>query len=325
MPRVIVQPARNTESARNYAKTVDRPISLDTTAKYLNGPDQVELQRLHPSGVVPLWGTTAGERGQMETRWLRISSGDIVLFTGRNEVFKAATVTHKFRSAALADQLWEKKTTANGRKSSWEFMYAFNQPVDVSISYDQVKTALDGLPFPTREFSVLSGEQSSRIIGYLESVWAAPPPLPSEAANRNIARQFDEVDSSYEAKRRMEQSYLRQYLLDSSEGACALCGRTFDFGFLIAAHIKKRSLCTLEEKTDIPAIAMLACKFGCDELYERGMVVVGNDGTIHAGKKLTDPSARSYFNQYLKDNKVMDWSDRSSSQRYFEEHRELWS
>lgn len=324
MPRVIVQPARNAESAKNYAKTVETPISLSTTSKHLNAQDQSALTRLHPSGGVPVWGTTAGEKGQMETRWNRISTGDVVLFTGRNEVFKVATVTHKFRSATLADELWEKKVTANNHKASWEFMYSFNQPVDVSISYDQIKQALNGLAFPTREFSVLNEDQSDRILSYLESVSSTPPPLPSSAATRRVLREFDEMESEYLAKRRVEQSYLRQYLLSGAKGECWLCGRNFAAEFLVAAHIKKRSHCTPEEKADIPAIAMLACKFGCDELFERGMVVVGQHGKITTMKRLTDPSARTYVEEYLKGRFIGGWAERAPSHRYFSAHREFW-
>lgn len=325
MPRVIVQPARNAESVKNYAKTVERPISLSTTGRHLGAQDQAELTRLHPAGGVPVWGTTAGENGQMETRWNRVSTGDIVLFTGRNEVFKVATVTHKFRSAGLADELWEKKVTANNRNASWEFMYSFNQPVEASISYDQIKRALNGLPFPTREFSVLNEDQSDRILAYLESVSSTPPPLPSPAATRRVVREFDEMESEYRAKRRVEQSYLRQYLLSGAKGECWLCGRIFAAEFLVAAHIKKRSQCTAEEKADIPAIAMLACKFGCDEVYERGMVVVGQQGKIAATRRLADPSARTYVEEHLKGRCIANWADKSPSHRYFSEHKEFWT
>lgn len=325
MPRVIVQPARNAESAKNYAKTVEQPISLSMTNKHLDAQDQSELTRLHPSGGVPVWGTTGGEKGQMETKWNRISTGDVVLFTGRNEVFKVATVTHKFRSATLADELWEKKVTANNHTASWEFMYAFNQPVDVRISYDRIIQALDGLPFPTREFSVLNEDQSNRILSYLESASSTPPPLPSSAATRRVVREFDEMESEYLAKRRLEQSYLRQYLLSGAESQCWLCGRTFSAEFLVAAHIKKRSQCTPDEKADIPAIAMLACKFGCDELYERGMVVVGQHGKIAAVKRLTDPSARAYVEGHLKGRSIANWGDRAPSHRYFSDHKEFWT
>ena len=89
MTLVIVQPARNPEGMRNYAKTVDSPISLQQTAQHLDAQDQTVLAKFHPSGAVPVWGTTRGERGQMETRWDRITSGDVVLFTEKTKCTKS--------------------------------------------------------------------------------------------------------------------------------------------------------------------------------------------------------------------------------------------
>lgn len=327
MTLVIVQPARNPEGIRNYAKTVDSPISLQQTAQHLSAQDQAVLEQFHPSGAVPVWGTTRGERGQMETRWARIASGDVVLFTGKNEVYKVARVTHAFRSASLADQLWEPKTTANGHRASWEFMYAFNQPVDVSIPYDPIKALLEqhGLGFPTREFSVLSQEQSDLILGYLEENATEPPAQPSPGATREMVKKFDQLEKEYTAQRRAEQDYLRQYLLSGSSGECLLCGRAFSKDFLVAAHIKKRSKCSDAEKVDIPAIAMLACKFGCDELFERGMIIVSAQGKISHTHRLIDSTARLYVNEHLKGRSIASWDGVASSHQYFEYHHELWN
>lgn len=324
MSLVIVQPAGNPEGRKNYSKTVENPIPLVTTNQHLNASDQAQLEKLHPSGAVPVWGTTPGERGQMETRWNRISSGDTVLFTGKNKVFKIALVTHKFRSQSLADSLWDRKTTANGSKASWEFMYAFNQPVDADIPYDDLKQALDGLALPTREFAVLSQQQSDPILDFLEAADAAPPPTPSGDATQTVIKEFEAMESEYVGKRRAEQQYLRQFLLPGVQGECLLCGRIFSRDFLVAAHIKKRSLCTDEEKADIPAIAMLACKFGCDELFERGMIVVTSQGRVNSTKRLTDGSARKYADEYMTGRAVRDWSTLTASFKYFAAHCAVW-
>ena len=50
--------------------------------------------------------------------------------------------------------------------------------------------------------------------------------------------------------------------------------------FLRAAHIKKRSVCTDEERRDISNIAVPACVFGCDALFETGFVAVSPDGLV---------------------------------------------
>lgn len=234
-------------------------------------------------------------------------------------------MTHAFRSASLANQLWAPKTTANGHQASWEFMYAFNQPVDVSIPYDAIKGALGGLAFPTREFSVLNQDQSNLILGYLEESTTEPPAQPSPTATRKLVKEFDQLETQYTGLRRTEQEYLRQYFLAGSSGDCLLCGRTFSKDFLVAAHIKKRSKCSDAEKMDIPAIAMLACKFGCDELFERGMVVVSAQGKISPTRRLVDSTARLYVDEHLKGRSVASWDGVASSHQYFEYHHQLWN
>lgn len=59
--------------------------------------------------------------------------------------------------------------------------------------------------------------------------------------------------------------------------------------FLVAAHVKKRSECTDEERRDLHHVAMLACTFGCDALYESGWITVDQHGRIRASSPSEAP------------------------------------
>jgi hypothetical protein len=86
---------------------------------------------------------------------------------------------------------------------------------------------------------------------------------------------------------------LRSMLADGRELAdCALCGDQYPLRFLVAAHIKKRSICTDDERRDFRHVAMLACTFGCDALYENGWITVGPDGRIEVIPLDTAPRGR---------------------------------
>jgi hypothetical protein len=107
----------------------------------------------------------------------------------------------------------------------------------------------------------------------------------------DLSKLFGDLDVQRTTTSRTEQRALREFLIDeTTEAQCDLCGMTYPVGFLVAAHIKKRSECSDEEKRDIPANAMLACRFGCDELFERGYIGVSDDGAIliTTRKTLTD-------------------------------------
>ncbi len=78
-------------------------------------------------------------------------------------------------------------------------------------------------------------------------------------------------------------------------GTCSLCGSEtlhnvreliaqdldkLPVQFSVAAHIKKRSECSHDERLDIPAVAIAACKFGCDALFEAGYLAVDEKGVL---------------------------------------------
>lgn len=90
------------------------------------------------------------------------------------------------------------------------------------------------------------------------------------------------TDVSSESTRRREQGILQDWLFDGKEvEKCAICDRMFSSSALVAAHKKKRSLCSENERLD-PHVVMPLCVFGCDYLYENGILVISGE-TIELG------------------------------------------
>ncbi|MGW0892813.1 hypothetical protein [Saccharopolyspora sp. NPDC002578] len=106
-------------------------------------------------------------------------------------------------------------------------------------------------------------------------------------------RHFGDVDATSLVKVRREQARLREVLVgDRDEAHCALCGHAYPLSFLVAAHVKKRALCTDEERRDLLHVAMLACSFGCDALYETGWITVDDRGRVLAAPTESLPAGR---------------------------------
>lgn len=106
------------------------------------------------------------------------------------------------------------------------------------------------------------------------------------------------LEYRYERAHRGEQKRLKRPLVPGPTGTCALCARDFPAAFLIAAHIQKRCSCTDDEKRDLGNLAMLARLFGCDGLYERGLISVSHGGAIQVSPLAASATA---VEQHIKD------------------------
>lgn len=317
---LVLQPAGAT-AQKNLERSVLSPVNREDWEPLLTSVDIAVLDREHPTGRVPMWGTTIGVRGQMQRKWDRMQHGDLVLFLKENQAYLAATVTHKWESAELANRLWAPKLTDSG-PLSWQLMFSFTKPRPVNISYAKMAERAEiGGNLATRSFNVYGSPISGQVASLLDvDERALLRPL-TDTSIAGLVRKFDAVDAEVRTMRRLEQPYLRDILMPGSTDRCALCSRQMDVGFLVAAHIKKRALCTFEEKTDVPAVAMPACRFGCDELFERGFIWVDSNGKIQRSNHLKDDTAKKYWQQHLKGRTVWDWESRLASHKYFEAHR----
>tara|TARA_X000001036_G_C20683908_1_gene806872 strand:- start:2394 stop:3305 length:912 start_codon:yes stop_codon:yes gene_type:complete len=112
----------------------------------------------------------------------------------------------------------------------------------------------------------------------------------------SVRRTFtkEELDRSVKSTSRGEQSYLRKYLGLTKGGSmdCGICGREFPNNLLIAAHIKPRAKCTVDEQNDFDNIGIPACLFGCDSLYEKGYISVQN-GKVVVWGQITESKTRA--------------------------------
>lgn len=131
-----------------------------------------------------------------------------------------------------------------------------------------------------------------------------------------------ELDRIVTTRVRVEQQTARRLLFGGAGLArCALCGDRLPTDLLVAAHIKPRSQTDTYERRDLSNIVMAACVFGCDAVYERGLVGVGNDGMIVASAEsagATAPPALASHVQRLVGRQCRAHSDRSAS--YFQWH-----
>ncbi|MBI2818549.1 MAG: hypothetical protein HYX73_01090, partial [Acidobacteria bacterium] len=134
--------------------------------------------------------------------------------------------------------------------------------------------------------------------------------------------QSKSLDERSDVLRRTEQGFLRQWLFGrKKESDCKLCGRVMPVDLLVAAHVKKRASCTIEEKRDYARNVMALCKLGCDDLFERGYIIVVK-GVVAAGQNMSLTSAVSDYINSVEGRICEHWNAETAD--YFKWHRQQW-
>ena len=135
---------------------------------------------------------------------------------------------------------------------------------------------------------------------------------------------IEATDTTRTTTVRVEQPRLRRALFGNEETAtCCICrSEVPNHGaYIWCAHIKRRSVANENERRDVNIVAGM-CKFGCDTLYERGDIVVDENGVVRENLRASNdfPSLRDEMAE-LNGNEVLNYSPLNAG--YFEWHREF--
>jgi hypothetical protein len=127
--QVLIQPAYGTADARRYgAESLEKTVAYRAYADLLDPADLARLDALHPGGRARFWGAKDKYDRRMDT----VSTGDVVLFTGRKHVQAAAEVGHGFRNPAFARRLW----TPDPGKCLFSNVYSLRRYRTVGLPYE---------------------------------------------------------------------------------------------------------------------------------------------------------------------------------------------
>ena len=108
---------------------------------------------------------------------------------------------------------------------------------------------------------------------------------------------WSELDTRREVLARREQHILREIVLGQAAVApCAICGGEYPKDLVVVAHIKRRADCSDRERRDYASNVIPMCKLGCDELFEKGYIVV-RDGVVRTAKKRTTHAVDAYLDR----------------------------
>lgn len=319
MPNVFLIPAGgkgDKVAEQHFQQCILNPKRLTDLTK-LTPQEFRDLSSIAEPGGVRLWGSNEADDGRHIKRWEMMEPGDIALFIRHNGIWQSEVLT-TFRNRAQATALWNVKTTNLGKSQAWELMMVLGKPSQLALTKRELNDLCGYAPNANvQEFKLVPAGRLDPVLNALDREAdsstvssAVPKPkrklrdkiLPTDVEDMDVA---DRLRVSYQ---RAEQTILRRYLLQGDTGTCALCESDFPIGLLAAAHIKRRSACSDDEKRDIKNVAMPNCKFGCDELWERGYISVDGQGQLmHAPTATADLGARvtDYLSTKLQPGKVL--------------------
>lgn len=319
--RIVMQPARRSEKdvEQHYQDTIVTPVVFDDHADLLDATAIDQLKQLFPEGRAQMWGVVPGKKNVNLSRINKMHPGDWVFFSGDKRLYFGGTIALMWRNKELATRLWG--TDHNG--STWEYMYALSGTRGFDIPITEIRALLDWNPNRNiMGISVLSEAESDALqtLLTLDPATAALEPADTAQEEAAVAAFDGALERTAQRAQRGEQAALKRRLLQGSTGQCALCGRSLPGAFLIAAHIKKRALCSDDEKRDLANIAMLACTLGCDAVYEHGYITVTPEGTIQISPLAAQiPEIQAYIHDKLADRTVSWWTP--SREPYYQWHR----
>jgi hypothetical protein len=124
--------------------------------------------------------------------------------------------------------------------------------------------------------------------------------MPDEDLPESLFDDFSDLDSVTRAVIRREQRRLRRVRFGTlTEVPCALCGRVLPVGLVRLAHIKRRAEATRDERLQLKN-TMPACTLGCDELFERGYLIVDQLGkiTVNLAQKPASPDLTDVLKRF---------------------------
>lgn len=134
---LLIQPSYgNPQARRHWRDTLDQAVDFTRADRRaaLTQQQLSDLSNEHPNGRAHFWGAVRGQDKIMA----EIEAGDVVLFTGRNEVRGVGEIGVSFVNDDFADTLWE----PHPDRGSWGNAYSLRTFMPTAIPYQELRKPL---------------------------------------------------------------------------------------------------------------------------------------------------------------------------------------
>ncbi|MBV8809507.1 MAG: hypothetical protein JO033_12610, partial [Acidobacteriaceae bacterium] len=113
----LVVAGGNAAAERHFEDTIQRTRTVEEVRRFLSPKEIEQLERIYHGSNFIVWGAVPGPMN--ESRWEKMSAGDVVLIYNGGRIRFAGEIAAKARNRELARYFW----TENEAGNTWELMY----------------------------------------------------------------------------------------------------------------------------------------------------------------------------------------------------------
>ena len=119
----------NISAQRHFEDTIQRKRSLSEVRRFLPAQEIENLENIYHGSDFIVWGAVPGPMN--ESRWEKMTPGDVVLIYNNGRICFAGEIAAKVRNPELARYFWREDESG----STWELMYFIvnEEKTDVQI------------------------------------------------------------------------------------------------------------------------------------------------------------------------------------------------
>jgi hypothetical protein len=113
----LVVAGGNPAAEQHFENTIKRKRTLDEVRRFLPTREIENLEKIYHSSDFIVWGAVPGPMN--ESRWEKMTPGDVVLIYNNGRIRFAGEIAAKVRNPELSRHFWGENETGN----TWELMY----------------------------------------------------------------------------------------------------------------------------------------------------------------------------------------------------------
>jgi len=113
----LVVAGGNASAQRHFEDTIQRKRTLEEVRRFLSSREIDNLEKIYHGSSFIVWGAVPGPMN--ESRWEKMTPGDVVLIYNNGRVRFAGEIAAKVRNKELARYFWSE----NDAGGTWELMY----------------------------------------------------------------------------------------------------------------------------------------------------------------------------------------------------------